>query len=121
MSLLLCRLSSCSPPLPLPARTHPPLQWRFPGEAAIKSRMEALVALHAGEASLHAIPHAAELLATPGAAKADAPQLVHLGAWAPLGLLDSMALMASAASRWVHGISAHAAVSELGRSQCPGC
>lgn len=85
-----------------------PPQWRFPGEAGIKSRLEALVALHAGETSLHAIPNAVELLATPQAAKADAPQLVHLGAWAPLGLLESMALMASSASRWVHQCAAAA-------------
>lgn len=59
------------------------------------------MAEHAGDASLHAVAHAAELLATPAAAKADSPLLQHLQAWAPLGLLESMSLMASSASRWV--------------------
>lgn len=43
------------------------------------------------------LAEAAPLLATPAAAKANAPQLQHLAVWAPLPLLDAIALAAGAA------------------------
>ena len=45
------------------------------------------------------LAEAAPLLATPVAAKANAPALQHLAVWAPLPLLDAMALVASPAGR----------------------
>ncbi|EFN54838.1 hypothetical protein CHLNCDRAFT_134867 [Chlorella variabilis] len=45
------------------------------------------------------VAEAAPLLATPAAAKANAPQLQHLAVWAPLPLLDAMALAAGKAGR----------------------
>jgi phosphatidylinositol 4-kinase len=45
------------------------------------------------------LPEAALLLATPAAAKANAPQLQHLAVWAPLPLLDALALAAGPAGR----------------------
>lgn len=45
------------------------------------------------------LAEAAPLLATPAAAKANAPALQHLAVWAPLPLLDAMALVAGAAGR----------------------
>ena len=48
-------------------------------------------------ARLQNLGEAAPLLATPAAAKANAPQLQHLAVWAPLPLLDAIALAAGAA------------------------
>lgn len=48
-------------------------------------------------ARLQNLGEAAPLLATPAAAKANAPQLQHLAVWAPLPMLDAIALAAGAA------------------------
>jgi hypothetical protein len=48
-------------------------------------------------ARLQNLGEAAPLLATPAAAKANAPQLQHLAVWAPLPLLDAIALASGAA------------------------
>lgn len=45
------------------------------------------------------LAEAAPLLATPAAAKANAPQLQHLAVWAPLPLLDAISLAAGPAGR----------------------
>lgn len=72
---------------------------RFPGAAAIKAELQRLVAQGAGDAAVQNLPEAAPLLATPAAAKANAPQLQHLAVWEPLPLLEAIELAAGPAGR----------------------
>ncbi|KAL4857248.1 Phosphatidylinositol 4-kinase alpha 1 [Chlorella vulgaris] len=72
---------------------------RFPQVPAIKGELQRLVALDAGQEAVQSLPEAALLLATPAAAKANAPQLQHLAEWAPLPLLEAMELAGGAAGR----------------------
>lgn len=72
---------------------------RFPGASAIRTELQRLVAEGAGEPAVQGLPEAAPLLATPAAAKANAPQLQHLAVWAPLPLLEAIELAAGPAGR----------------------
>ncbi|KAL4452207.1 hypothetical protein ABPG75_007869 [Micractinium tetrahymenae] len=75
------------------------LSRRFPGAAAIRAELQKLVAQGAGDPAVQNLPEAATLLATPAAAKANAPQLQHLAVWAPLPLLEAIELAAGPAGR----------------------
>ena len=70
---------------------------RFPGAPPIREELQRLVVSDAGDPAVQGLPEAAPLLATPSAAKANAPQLQHLATWAPLPLLEAIALAAGPA------------------------
>ena len=72
---------------------------RFPGAAGVQSSLESLVVAHALEPEIQQFPQAVKYLATAQNSPKRESAIQFLGSWAPIGLEESMSLMAMPIAR----------------------
>uniref|UniRef100_A0A1D2ACF6 1-phosphatidylinositol 4-kinase n=2 Tax=Auxenochlorella protothecoides TaxID=3075 RepID=A0A1D2ACF6_AUXPR len=75
------------------------LKDRFPGFPALRLELERFVLVNAAAKSLQLLPQAGALLAEMAGEPAAADKLVHLQSWAPLPLLQALAVVNSAGGK----------------------